>query len=343
VANERAPVFIVGFARSGTTLLAAMLDRHSAIAVTPETHFCDHFYAVNRTAPNDQRAFVDAMFTHPRILDLGVGVDAVLAEFAPRPTDHANLFAATLEAYRKQRGKAYVIEKTPAHLPYVPILARWFPAARFIYIERDGRDAVMSLMRMPWSHKNLRRHARMWRWCVKRAERFQRDYGPRWLHVQYEALARNPERELTRVCGFLGVEFEASQLDRSIPTAVVPAWEHAWKQNAAHDAVNAGRIHDWRSAASRKQQLVMNSMMCPALRARGYPDVNASASISNAALNALYLFAYHPRVRPALAAIRNAAQPLLGDRGQDRPEADGVAACEAWHREHRTRERMDHG
>jgi len=35
------PVFIVGCERSGTTLLASLLDRHSELAVTPETHFID--------------------------------------------------------------------------------------------------------------------------------------------------------------------------------------------------------------------------------------------------------------------------------------------------------------
>src|SRR4051812_1404298 len=33
------PIFVVGFQRSGTTLLQAMLGAHPAIAAPPETHF----------------------------------------------------------------------------------------------------------------------------------------------------------------------------------------------------------------------------------------------------------------------------------------------------------------
>ncbi|NIP24402.1 hypothetical protein GWN49_04255, partial [Candidatus Bathyarchaeota archaeon] len=38
--KRREPFFIVGFSRSGTTLLASLLNRHSRICVTPETRFC---------------------------------------------------------------------------------------------------------------------------------------------------------------------------------------------------------------------------------------------------------------------------------------------------------------
>ena len=33
------PIFVVGHARSGTTLLATLLGRHPHLAATPETHF----------------------------------------------------------------------------------------------------------------------------------------------------------------------------------------------------------------------------------------------------------------------------------------------------------------
>jgi len=35
------PVFVVGCPRSGTTLLGVILDRHSELAITPETGFYD--------------------------------------------------------------------------------------------------------------------------------------------------------------------------------------------------------------------------------------------------------------------------------------------------------------
>ena len=46
-----APVFVVGYPRSGTTLLATLLGRHSELAATPESHFVDEVTpAPQRTA-----------------------------------------------------------------------------------------------------------------------------------------------------------------------------------------------------------------------------------------------------------------------------------------------------
>jgi hypothetical protein len=42
------PFFIVGCPRSGTTLLSVLLDRHSSVAVPPETFFFHVFSGVSR-------------------------------------------------------------------------------------------------------------------------------------------------------------------------------------------------------------------------------------------------------------------------------------------------------
>lgn len=323
-------------------MLATMLDRHSKIAVTPETHFFNQFYANAANNFSPKKDGVEALLATPRILDLGVGREAILNEFEKFDCDYPGLLSATLEAYRNKQGKDFVIEKTPAHLPYVPIIFEWFPNARIIYIERDGRDAAMSLMRMPWSHRNLRRHARMWRWCVGRAEKFQQQYSDRWHTVQYEALVRQPDRELDRICSFLDIDREESQLDQTVPTDVVPEWEQVWKDNAANDHVHTGRIQDWRAAGSKTQLLIMNTMMGAALRARDYPETrppnaNPLKRIVNATKNGWYLVAYHPRIRPTLARIRRL---ILQRPGADKPDVVGEDACAQWHRENNTRDRI---
>lgn len=338
---EYAPSFIVGFARSGTTLLATMLDRHSQIAVTPETHFFDQYVATAPSGAKSKAMLVNRLLEQPRILDLGIGPDPILQAFEDFDCDARGLLCATLEAYRHKQGKQYVIEKTPAHLPYVPLIFDWFPNARVLYIERDGRDAVMSLMRMPWSHRNLRRHARMWRWCVGLAESFEKRFADRWMTVRYEALVRRPERELDRICGFLGVSREEAQLDPTIPTEVVPEWEREWKSNAANESVNTGPLQSWRSVTTNEQLLIMKTMMGRALRSRDYPDTRLPAiapwkRVPNAVWNAVYLAAYHPRIRPILAHVK----PLLTSADRDQPEAVGEDVCSAWHREHKTRDQI---
>jgi len=316
-----------------------MLDRHSKIAVTPETHFFNQFYVSSPKDFANKEQAVRALLENPRMLDLGIGCEAILKQFDTFDCNHPGLLRATLEAYRQKRSKELVIEKTPAHLPYVPIIFDWFPNARILYIERDGRDAIMSLMRMPWSHRNLRRHARMWRWCVGRAKMFQQQYGDQWLTVRYEALVRQPDRELDHICSFLDLNREDAQLDQSIPTEVVPEWEQVWKRNAAEEKVHSGRIQEWRATGTHAQLLIMNSMMGSALRERDYPETrrpkaNPLRRIINAVQNGWYLFAYHPRIRPTLASVR---RTIFGDIGADQTEVVGEDVCAQWHRDNGTR------
>ena len=41
------PIFIIGVGRSGTSLLQSMLNSHSKIAFTPETHFIRSYMSSN--------------------------------------------------------------------------------------------------------------------------------------------------------------------------------------------------------------------------------------------------------------------------------------------------------
>ena len=66
--------------------------------------------------------------------------------------------------------KAVWVERSGASLPFVPILARMFPDARFVHICRDGRDTAMSMQ----SHH-------FFRWRVLAARRMRR-FGIDPLH-----------------------------------------------------------------------------------------------------------------------------------------------------------------
>src|SRR5271170_3553544 len=85
-ARAFSPTFVVGCERSGTTLLAVLIGRHSQVAMTPETHF--FLRTVPKRHPDragDHAEMVDRFFKSPRAEDLGLGRDEVLARFAAGP------------------------------------------------------------------------------------------------------------------------------------------------------------------------------------------------------------------------------------------------------------------
>lgn len=298
------PVFVVGFPRSGTTLLATLLGRHSTLAATPETHVMNEFYSRGMGYMLDRGGdyILSNILSRTRIQDMNLSEEALEARMTAFDSSLASLFRAMLEEFAHLQAKPRVLEKTPAHLPYVPTLIEWYPNAKVIGIIRDGRDAVLSNMRMTWTHDNMRRHARLWKWQDGLLEKYERDYPDNFMSVYYEDLVAEPEKTVQSLDTFIGIEFEPGQLDSDPDSATVPSWESDWKKQAT-SAPDTKKIHEWKTAATPEEIWLMNSMMAPRLIKRGYPDVTLDGCplpnrLKHSLLNAIYNFAYCPPIEP---------------------------------------------
>ncbi len=84
---------------------------------------------------------------------------------------------------------------------------------RFIHLIRDGR-AVAASFRRKHRGMNIWQAARRWRHDHrKNLRRLSRHPAEAVLPVRYEELKSDPEREVRRICGFLGIPFEPSMLE----------------------------------------------------------------------------------------------------------------------------------
>ena len=114
------PAVIVGAARSGTNLLRDLLCALPGVATWP----CDEINYIWRHGHKD----------HPH--------DAFPAEMAtPRVAKYVR---ARFNAMARRAGCAVLVEKTCANSLRVPFVQRVVPEARFLFLVRDGRDAVLS-------------------------------------------------------------------------------------------------------------------------------------------------------------------------------------------------------
>jgi O-antigen/teichoic acid export membrane protein len=268
--------FIVGAPRSGTTLLASILSRHSEIAVPPETSFFLRTYAKrfwfncwNRNDKNKRERMVDLLFTNTRFLDLGLTKDQVLNEFKKYPIGYDFLFRASLQAFATMHGKTRVVEKTPDHIENMDTILKWYPNAKIILIIRDGRDVVGSLMRIAWTHKNMERHAAYWAWCARTAMRFAKQYPDKIFLIRFEDLISEPIKTVQGLCIFLGITFEESMLDICMQVETVPEWEKEWKAASLEKPMNS-KLAQWKShdpgVVAHIQKIMITEMI-----AFGYP------------------------------------------------------------------------
>ena len=303
------PVFIVGAPRSGTTLLAVLLDRHSNIAIGPETQFFTEFiprYWENRL-PETHEELVDSALQFKRIADFELDRDELLRYFKNYELSFANLLRAIIEVYALQRSKSRPGEKSPLHLNFVPALLEQFPGAKIICILRDGRDVVRSLLNVPWAIPDNPRRLGLfcirWNDSVEEMLKYEQVLSPDvFMTVKFEDILRQPKLELEKICDFIGEEFEPAQLETAQPSSTVPEWEKDWK-NKASETIDAGRIEAWRKSSDKKQFWIMNSMMGPLLKRLGYRDTASGTVVFPDAALKVFLTA-----RPEVRAARRAAE-----------------------------------
>ncbi len=270
-----APIFVVGCQRSGTTALAVMLDRHSRIAMMPETQFFHSFITQDRASgkPMTHEAMVERVLVYPSIEEANLRYDEVLAVFRRYEPTYPMLLRSLMEAYQVRHGKVRAAEKSCNHLFHAEKLLKLYPGAKIICILRDGRDVCRSLRNVPWAkHLSWQALGRKWNWFTRESLRMQRVLSPTdFTIVRYEDLMRNPEAELRRICTFLGEAFEPSQLEEGTGTDVIPTYEQDWK-GKAKTRPDANRAEAWRRNETPEQVALWNFYMGPMLRACGYQD-----------------------------------------------------------------------
>ncbi len=166
--GPRAPVFVVGYMHSGTTLLQDILGRHPDLfSGRGESKFFEFLPTIRTRHPDlsdaqQRRALVETTlraalggFSATGILrppppELAVldGIDpALIASVeseAAAARDHGDLFRLACEHLAHRAGKPRWLEKTPTHVFHIDEIVRSVPDALFVEITRDPRDVLAS-------------------------------------------------------------------------------------------------------------------------------------------------------------------------------------------------------
>ncbi len=163
------PGFIVGVGRSGTTLLASILNRHPEICVTPETHFFRLVYNYPGGIKNFERRWPYSLKEIMQKMHPTKGwqpnSNIIIERFNSYP-GIAAIFKAIGEDIAAKNNKKLWLEKTPNHIIYLSFIRKLFPNAPIIHIVRDARDVGLSLLRMKWASNSYLENLLHWKRCI---------------------------------------------------------------------------------------------------------------------------------------------------------------------------------
>jgi hypothetical protein len=290
------PVFVVGPSRSGTNLVRALLNAHSAIWISAETHYFDdlrprlsqgelgesdrercerYFLALGHRAygraGDPARSKIDAAALRELATMLGGTGDAYFEAFC------------TLRA--RLHGKASWGEKTPRHAYRVAEIFDAFPAARLVCLVRDPRAVAASFRDWhagggrdgldPGDEAGLaaeREQSRrayhpilaslLWRGTMRAEHEALLRFGPERVRLQrFEELAAAPESAVRSLCEWLGLEVEPAMLE-------IPVVNSSYADGSGSEAIDR-----WRAKLPERDLAVVERCCGPLMQELGYEAV----------------------------------------------------------------------
>ena len=196
------PAFIVGFPRSGTTLLDTLLMN------LPQLHVLE-----------EQPVLFE--------VDEDLGNEARLATLTSVEANRLRKrYFEALERIQPAPPEALVVDKFPLHMTQIPLIHRIFPDARVIFVERHPCDSVLSCF---MSNFQLNRAMRSFTDLEEAALTYDAVFDswtratsllPINIHrIRYERMVENLEAEMRPLLEYLGVPWDPKVLDNRASAA----------------------------------------------------------------------------------------------------------------------------
>lgn len=249
---RRRPIFIVGFPRSGTTLLDALLGS------LPDT------LVLEERPP-----------LHAAEVMIGMSSNALTADDAGASALRDRYFEV-LDGLEVGFTGQRLIDKHPLHMARAPMLHRLFPGAPILFVERHPYDVVLSCFMANFelnpamrSFVTIEEAARTYDAVFSAWTMAERRLTLDVHRVRYERLVATPTEELASVLQFLGIDHEAGMLDHR---AVVQNRGYISTASYAQvgEPIYQRSVARWRSYADQLAPVI--PILAPWARRMGYDE-----------------------------------------------------------------------
>jgi Tfp pilus assembly protein PilF len=250
------PIFILGFPRSGTTLIEQILASHSEIRAGGELPFGSELREFAISLVGSEAGFPSGLAASGGHLDW----PERLRDFY---LDRATTFGLT------DPGAEYFTDKMPLNEMWLPLLSAAFPKSPLILVRRHPLDVLISVMAHDLTHgfncgyrlEDAARHLAL-------IDRLLGQYRASGLELtyelRYESLVADQNGETERLMAAIGLPLEPSQLSFHERAAVSPTPSYA----QVREPLNDRSIGRWRNHSSELGKL--RNLVAEAMKRGGY-------------------------------------------------------------------------
>lgn len=230
------PVFLVGFPRSGTTLLETVLGNHSRLDVLDERPALEAAIARLRQRPDWRDDDLLAMLDR-------LDADAL----------HAARVHYWEQVARYLRPAGRLVDKYPLSLTRVPYVARLFPHARWLLLLRHPCDCVLSCHMQAFglnggalAFATLQSTAQTYARVMAYWETQRRHVQAPVHAIRYEDMVEDLRSQLDPAMAFLGLQWEPAQADFAAAAAARERRINTPSYAQVTRPLHAGAVGRWR-------------------------------------------------------------------------------------------------
>ena len=293
---NKGPIFIGGLGRSGTTLLALMLDSHQYIKCGPELHFraprdlgpyiLDSMQYVGKDYSLDSRPGV--MFIQ-RVKRFGIMPEELRRILLEHPNKIVQNFkgrcalinrVALLAMHKaaKTRWGIKIMTDIGSHLTEY---AEQWQAARFIHVIKDPRDNINGLLKVNWGPDSVEAAADQWVRTIVRSRDKARKNKIRLYEVNFNQLVLDTEITIRKALGWLGEIYDPNVLrHHEMPHTFIdhPAG-HPSADQVKHP-IDASYIGRFKEGLTAVQIETIEKMTMPYIKELGFINGKVNAGIA---------------------------------------------------------------
>jgi hypothetical protein len=305
-AHAKAPVFIVGCPRSGTTLLYHMLLSAGGFAVyRTESHvfsmIVPRFGDLSRLS-NRKRLMDHWLWSDYHRLS-GLQAEAIRARVLQECCNGGDFLRIVMESIARGQNVNRWAENTPEHILNLAEIKKTIPDALVIHIIRDGRDAALSLEKEGWirpfawdKQRNAMIAGLYWEWLVGIGRKLGRTLSSDYMEVSFEDLHRDPQATLAKIGEFIDHNLDYDHIQQ-VGIGSISQPNTSFGKGSGDVRFNP--VGRWRSAFSKEELARFEGLVGRGLKSVGYelatPDTELCTGDKMKRLRALYRLRFASR------------------------------------------------
>lgn len=194
--------FLLGFARSGTTLLDVMLAAHPQVISLEERPTIEYVWNYLGQTKQGYPGALEAMGRSEREDCRRIYRDALRRHAVPAGTGRL------------------IVDKMPMRTPHVALIHRLFPGARIVFAARHPADVVLSNFMQNYTLSEIYCHfftlsdsANIYRAVLELWQLTVQQLALPYHMLRYETLLADPRQTMQALCAWLNLDFDSAMLD----------------------------------------------------------------------------------------------------------------------------------